>query len=95
MNILPEHRAGGAEGAHDLRGALLAPGRAADERPRRYDQLDETIRRQLAPSVPAEFRAPDLLAGYLVELEKRAGVGTVTQADVDEMRERMVAVGDR
>lgn len=95
MNVLPRAQTGEGEGAHDLRGALLAPGRAADERPRHYAGLDQGVREQIAPSVPPELRASDLLAGYLAELEKRAQVGTVTQLDVDEMRERMKAVGDR
>lgn len=93
MNILPGAARG--DGSHDLRGALLAPGRAADERPRLYAGLEQGIRDMIAPSVEPELRAADLLAGYLAELEKRAQVGAVTQLDVDEMRERMKAVGDR
>jgi hypothetical protein len=93
MNILPGVARG--DGSHELRGALLAPGRAADERPRLYAGLEQGIRDLIAPSVAPEFRAADLLAGYLAELEKRAQVGAVTQLDVDEMRERMKAVGDR
>jgi len=97
MNILP----GGDSDAlpdhkpHELRGALLTAGRAADERPRLYDQLDPEVRQALAPDVPEALRPPDLLAAYLVELQNRATHGGVTQADVDEQRERMIAVGDR
>lgn len=81
---------------YELRGAILAPGRAADERPRHYATLDESVRRALAPNVPESLRAPDLLAAYLVELETRQrACGSVTQADLDEMRERMAAVGER
>lgn len=80
---------------HELRGALLAPGRAADETPRQYATLDPVIRAALAPDVPEDLRAADLLAGYLCELQLRATHGGVTSDDVDEMRRLMTAAGDR
>lgn len=94
-NILPGVKAGGPK-EHELRGAILAPGRAADERPRLYATLDPHVRQLLAPSVHESLRHPDLLAAYLTELENRKHAhGVVTMADVDEMLERMRAVGDR
>jgi hypothetical protein len=107
MNILPTKPARGeeflvtAEAArerrkHELRGAVLAPGRAADEEPRHYAELDAEIRAALAPDVPEDLRTEDLLAAYLVELQQRAvALGKVTIEDLEEMRRRMAAVGER
>lgn len=81
---------------HELRGALLAPGRAADELPVHYADLDDHIRAELAPDVPENLRPPDLLAAYIVELQRRAvALGEVTDADLAEMRQLMAAVGER
>ena len=82
--------------SHELRGALLAPGRACDEEPRLYAELDVEVRVALAPDVPEHLRPSDLLAAYLVELQARTRLpGGVTDADLEEMRARMKAVGDR
>jgi hypothetical protein len=100
VNILPNSDGAQASAEdrkrHELRGAILAPGRAADEAPREYATLDRYVRDLLAPTVPEELRHPELLAAYLVELERRKQAhGVVTQADVNEMLARMRAVGER
>ena len=78
----------------DLRGALVRPGRAADEDVLLFPAPDATTVSELAPTAVAsgaDLRG--LLACYLTEAEARAKAGT--PVDVEGLRRRMEAVGDR
>ena len=87
-NTLPT---GGEEDRSQLRGAVIR--RASDAALVHYAELSREVREALAPDVPEELEAGDLLAKYQVELQRRAAARGVTLDDVDELRTLQGLVG--
>jgi hypothetical protein len=88
-NVVPGFSSGSA-----LRGAVI--GRASDGKLIEYRELSPEVRRALAPDVSEDLDTHDLLAQFQVELQRRAiAYGTVTQDDVDELRDLQTLIGHR
>lgn len=78
-----------------MRGALVRPGRAADEDPVEIREPDPAIANSIAPDIAADRRTCGLLACYLAELQSRHRAGVLVDEDFAEMHRRMTDLGDR
>ena len=79
----------------EIRGALVRPGRAADEDPVEVRTPCASVAKELAPNASAMPGAEKLLACYLSELEARHAAGVASPDDVAGMVARMEQAGDR